>query len=119
MRPNSSAASAVLSPTQGSLLDYWELTKPSVVWLILMSTAVGCYMASSGSLPLLVIVHTMIGTALLAGGTGALNQWIERKRMPRCGARRIVRCPRTLRPLPAFWFGAFLPPPGPSTCGPP
>ncbi|HUG80475.1 MAG TPA: heme o synthase [Bryobacterales bacterium] len=109
MRPNSSAASAVLSPTQGSLLDYWELTKPSVVWLILMSTAVGCYMASSGSLPLLVIVHTMVGTALLAGGTGALNQWIEREadaKMRRTENRPLPA--GRLRPLPAFWFGAFI-----------
>ncbi len=109
MRPDSSAASAILTEPQGALLDYWELTKPSVVWLILMSTAVGSYMASSGSLPLVLIAHTLIGTALLAGGTGALNQWIERDadaKMRRTENRPLPA--GRLRSKPAFLFGTFL-----------
>ena len=50
MRPDSSTNAVVLTEAHGALLDYWELTKPRVVWLILMSTAVGFYMATSGSI---------------------------------------------------------------------
>ena len=109
MRPDSTAAPAVLSGIQGSLLDYWELTKPSVVWLILVSTAVGFYMATSGSLQLILLAHTLIGTALLAAGTGALNQWIERDadaKMRRTENRPLPA--GRLRPRPALLFGLLI-----------
>ena len=57
--------------------DYLELTKPRVTSLILMSTGVGFYMGSA-EMSLALLVHTLIGTALVAGGTGALNQFWER-----------------------------------------
>ena len=78
MRSDASAASVAIPTTVSSVGDYFELTKPSVVWLIVMSTAVGFYLGSSGSLSLLLFAHTLLATALLAGGTGALNQWAER-----------------------------------------
>jgi len=110
MRPDSSTAPAVLAGANASLLDYWELTKPSVVWLILMSTAVGFYMGtSSGSWPLLLLAHTVIGTALLAAGTGALNQWWEREadaKMRRTENRPLPA--GRLRPGPALAFGLLL-----------
>ena len=109
MRPDSSTAPAVLAGAHALLLDYWELTKPSVVWLILMSTAVGFYMGTSGSWPLILLVHTIIGTALLAAGTGALNQWWEREadaKMRRTENRPLPA--GRLRPGPALVFGIFL-----------
>lgn len=109
MRPDSSTAPAVLAGAHALLLDYWELTKPSVVWLILMSTAVGFYMGTSGSLPLILLVHTIIGTALLAAGTGALNQWWEREadaKMRRTENRPLPA--GRLRPGPALVFGILL-----------
>ena len=110
MRSDSSTASAVLAGANASWLDYWELTKPSVVWLILMSTAVGFYMGtSSGSWPLLLLAHTVLGTALLAAGTGALNQWWEREadaKMRRTENRPLPA--GRLRPGPALAFGLVL-----------
>ena len=109
MRPDSSTAPAVLAGAHAVLLDYWELTKPSVVWLILMSTAVGFYMGTSGSWPLILLVHTIIGTALLAAGTGALNQWWEREadaKMRRTENRPLPA--GRLRPGPALVFGICL-----------
>ncbi|MBI1357117.1 MAG: protoheme IX farnesyltransferase [Acidobacteria bacterium] len=58
--------------------DYLELTKPNVVWLILMSTMVGFYVASSDALSAILMLNTIAATALLAAGTGTLNQWWER-----------------------------------------
>ena len=75
------------------LLDYLELTKPNVVWLILMSTMVGFYVASSDALSAILMLNTIAATALLAAGTGALNQWWERD------LDRKMR--RTENPLPS------------------
>ena len=60
--------------------DYLELTKPNVTWLILMSTAVGFYLGSPHPLgSWLLLLHACVGTALVASGTAALNQWMERE----------------------------------------
>src|SRR3954449_2870353 len=44
-----------------------------------MSTAVGYYFGHTGSWSFWNIVHSFIGTALIASGTAALNQWYERE----------------------------------------
>jgi heme o synthase len=60
---------------------YLELTKPRITWLILMSTAIGfVFGLSSGSgaaFSWFALFHTLCGTALIASGTAALNQWYE------------------------------------------
>jgi protoheme IX farnesyltransferase len=107
MRANPTSAPAVAAQAYAGLWDYFELTKPSVVWLILMSTAVGFHVASSnGPLDYLLFLHTLLGTALLAGGTGALNQWMERHadaKMRRTENRPLPA--GRLRSLPALAFG--------------
>jgi len=57
---------------------YFELTKPRVVAMVLVTTLAGFYLASPGGLELLVAVNLLIGTALAAAGTLALNQYVER-----------------------------------------
>jgi protoheme IX farnesyltransferase len=89
---------------------YIALTKPRITWLILMSTGVGYFFGrTAGSPNWIVLLHTLIGTALIASGTAALNQWYERD------ADTLMR--RTSgRPLPtgqmtaprALWFGIVL-----------
>lgn len=76
------------------LADYYDLAKPSIVWLILMSTVMGCYLAAAGPFPIERVLNTLLATALLAAGTGALNQWWERETDARM--RRT-----SVRPLPA------------------
>jgi protoheme IX farnesyltransferase len=60
---------------------YLELTKPRITWLILMSTGIGYFfgvtVAGTGW-HWLTLLHTIIGTGLIASGTAALNQWFER-----------------------------------------
>ncbi len=61
--------------------DYLALTKPRITWLILMSTAVGFYFGLPSLNPQnihWVLFHLISGTALIASGTAALNQWWER-----------------------------------------
>jgi protoheme IX farnesyltransferase len=74
--------------------DYIELTKPRITWLILMSTAVGYYFGLRGwdSFGWWPLLHTILGTGLIASGTAALNQWYEReadRRMRRTQGRPI------------------------------
>src|SRR5947209_14886815 len=92
--------------------DYIELTKPRITWLILMSTGIGYFfglpaasnwLAFLKNIPLLSLLHTVIGTGLIASGTAALNQWYEReadRKMRRTAARPLpsgkLSAPRAL-----------------------
>ncbi len=58
--------------------DYIALTKPRITWLILMSTGIGYFFGARGGWHLPTLLHTIIGTGLIASGTAALNQWYER-----------------------------------------
>jgi len=89
--------------------DYLELTKPSVTWLILMSAAVGFYVGSPEALDFGLLLTMFGGTALVASGTAALNQWMERDadgRMRRTASRPLPG--GRLEPRRAFWFGLGL-----------
>lgn len=57
--------------------DYFELTKPEVNLLILMTTSAGFYLGSSGSFRVEKFVATLVGTLLVASGTATLNQLME------------------------------------------
>jgi protoheme IX farnesyltransferase len=57
--------------------DYLELTKPRITLLILVCTAVGYWFGCGVSFHWGVLAHALLGTALLASGTSALNQWYE------------------------------------------
>ena len=61
---------------------YLELTKPRITWLILMSAGIGYFFGARTSDAVswhwIVLLHTIIGTGLIASGTAALNQWMER-----------------------------------------
>jgi len=60
------------------LSDYLALTKPRVVAMVLVTTAVGFHLGSPESPLFLRLLYTLAGTALAAGGTLALNQYMER-----------------------------------------
>ncbi len=91
------------------LSDYWTLTKPEVNFLVLVSTLVGYYLASRGGLDFSRLFHTLMGTLLVASGTGTLNQYIERQsdKQMRRTANRPLPAGR-LGPAEALWFGIVL-----------
>jgi len=64
--------------SKNQVKDYLELTKPRITWLIVMSTAVGYYFGHGGAWSAWAVLHALMGTALIASGTAALNQWYER-----------------------------------------
>jgi protoheme IX farnesyltransferase len=60
------------------LADYLELAKPRVAVLVLFTVGAGVLLASIGrDFSFLVLLHTVLGTALVAAGASALNQWLE------------------------------------------
>lgn len=65
--------------TVGSRLkDYWALTKPEVNLLVVIATAVGFDIGWHGPLRVLPLIHTLLGTLLVASGTATVNQYLER-----------------------------------------
>ena len=98
--------------------DYIALTKPRVTWLIMMSAGIGYFFglpnASSwreflGHIHLLSLLNTILGTALIASGTAALNQWFERdadRKMRRTAGRPLPL--GLLTPGRALAFGIAL-----------
>jgi protoheme IX farnesyltransferase len=59
------------------LRDYLELTKPRITMLILVCAGVGYWFGCGDSFHWSTLAHALLGTALLASGTAALNQWYE------------------------------------------
>lgn len=91
------------------ILDYVELTKPRLVVMILVTTFVGFYMGSQNLPDYLRLFATIVGTALAAGGTLALNQSVERDidaHMERTKHRPIPD--GRVQPAECVLFGAML-----------
>ena len=61
------------------MLDFISLTKPKLISLVLMTTLAGFYIGSNGSLNLILMAITLIGTTFVAAGALVLNQHIERE----------------------------------------
>jgi heme o synthase len=92
--------------------DYWALTKPEINFLIAIATITGFYLGCPTQLqgfPFLRLIHTVLGTMLVASGAGTLNQYLERRfdAQMRRTRRRPLAAGR-LKPLAAFWFGILL-----------
>src|SRR5271154_275778 len=88
---------------------YVTLTKPDVSFLVLITTAAGYYMGVRGPVNWLHMLHTVFGTMLIAGGTAALNHYIERdsdRYMRRTALRPLPS--GILRPGEALTFGILL-----------
>ena len=89
--------------------DFIALTKPGLVVMLVLTTCVGFYLGSDGPVDWLQLLHTLAGTALAAGGTLALNQFMERDRdalMRRTRARPLPA--GNLRPAQALGFGVAI-----------
>jgi protoheme IX farnesyltransferase len=91
------------------IADYVELTKPRVSVLVLFTVAAGALLASRGAPNLALLLHTLCGTALVAAGASALNQYLERN-SDAC-MRRTENRPLPsgrLQPVEVLVFGAVL-----------
>jgi protoheme IX farnesyltransferase len=83
-----------------------ELLKVRLTMLVLITTAVGFHAGSQATLEWARLAHTLIGTALLAAGAAALNQWIEREHDAKMRRTQDRPLPSgRLQPGTALWAG--------------
>ncbi len=89
--------------------DYLALTKPRVAVLVLFTVAAGNLLALGGHFDGLLLLHTVLGTALVAAGASALNQYLERTSDGLMRRTEIRPLPGgRLQPLEVLLFGSLL-----------
>src|SRR5258707_15883636 len=77
-----SVRSSSLATLRAAVPDFWALTKPEVNFLIVIATFTGFYMGLPRDLdafPFGRLINTLLGTLLVASGTGTLNQVLEHR----------------------------------------
>jgi len=77
-----------------ALSAYWELTKPRITALVLITTALGFFLGGMGVHSHPLFLCTLLGTALAVSGSAVLNHYLERD------VDRLMERTRH-RPLPA------------------
>ena len=60
------------------IADFVELTKPGITTMVLITACLGFYLGSGGGYSVPLLLHTLIGTGLVAAGGAALNHVLER-----------------------------------------
>ncbi|HDY82349.1 MAG: protoheme IX farnesyltransferase [Gammaproteobacteria bacterium] len=74
--------------------DYKELTKPNVVLLMILTSAIGMFMAVPGMVPLNALILGNLGIAMCAGAAAAVNHLVDQgvdQRMTRTHGRPIAQ----------------------------
>jgi len=90
-------------------LDFVALTRPRLNLLVLITTAAGVYLAEPAGVDAALLVHTLVGTALVAGGAAAFNQVWEHRTDALMERTRTRPVPAgRLRPADAAWFALVL-----------
>ena len=110
MTPPSGVVAAALARDRLRVVaDLVALTKPRVLVMVLVTTVVGYYVGREGVADYARLLHLVLGTLLAAGGTLALNQYLEREvdgRMDRTRGRPLPD--GRLQPLEALLFGVAI-----------
>jgi heme o synthase len=88
---------------------YWELTKPRITFLIVLTAAAGFCLGSPGRVDYRLMAISMLGIGLLASGVSTLNQYMERD-LDALMRRTAMRPLPTgqLAPYEALAFGVAL-----------
>lgn len=106
--PSSNGALALSSEIWVRLRDLLELTKARLSTLVLATVAFGYFMAPAGDAGIMTLVVALVGIGLVAAGSSALNQYIERDldlRMDRTKNRPLPS--GRMDPIEALGFGVI------------
>lgn len=98
-----------VSALRGTLSAYLALTKPRIIELLLITTVPAMVLAAGGWPGWWLVVATLVGGTLSAGGANAINNWFDRdidSQMRRTRRRPLPR--RAVSPEAALWFGVSL-----------
>src|ERR1051326_679096 len=103
-------ASAAVRPASTRLLmAYVQLTKPRVMSLLLATTATAMIIAARGMPDVGILVATLVGGALMSGGAGAINHYVDRDIDPLMGRTAWRPIPSgVISPANALRFGISL-----------
>jgi protoheme IX farnesyltransferase len=66
-------------PPSSRASQFYQLTKPRVVSLIVFTAVIGMFLATPGMVPLQALIAGMLGIALTAGAAAAVNCLVEQK----------------------------------------
>jgi protoheme IX farnesyltransferase len=89
--------------------DYWELLKPRIMLLIVITTVGSLLLAAHGWPGDGIVAWTVLGMALVSGGSSAINHWYDRDidaLMERTSARPVAS--GRIAPAVALVFGLLL-----------
>lgn len=91
------------------LSDYFTLTKPGISFMAGVTALAGFVMGSRGRVDLATLLHTCVGTLLIAGGAGTLNMLLEKDVDARMARTRSRPLPDgRMQPGEALLFGTAL-----------
>jgi protoheme IX farnesyltransferase len=100
---------ALVGLGRSRLADYVQLTRPRIGAMALFTVAVGYLLAAGSNFQAAALLHTLVGAFMVAAGSSALNQWLERASDAKM--RRTMNRPlpsARLHPLEALLAGSLL-----------
>jgi protoheme IX farnesyltransferase len=109
-RPDTQDAAADPTPSlKDAVMAYYHLTKPEIIFLLLVTTVPAMFLAAHRVPSLWLILATLVGGALAAGSANAINQYLDRdidEIMKRTRRRPLPSA--VVTPDQALRFGFFL-----------
>ncbi|MGY8861298.1 MAG: heme o synthase [Pseudomonadales bacterium] len=103
------SSKAATAPSSINWRDYYEMCKPNVVLLMILTSLVGMFLAVPGMVPWPVLIWGNLGIAMAAGASAAINHVIDRRidgQMGRTHNRPVAK--GKVKPLHAIMFAAIL-----------
>ncbi len=95
--------------TSASWRDYYELCKPRVVMLMILTSLIGMFLAVPAMVPLDVLIIGNLGIALCAGSAAAVNHLVDRhidQKMARTFNRPVAK--GRVEPMQAALFALVI-----------
>lgn len=74
-----SESSNKVSTQSASWADYYEMTKPNVVYLMLLTSAIGMFMSVPGSVPLDILIFGNLGIGLCSASGAVVNHLVDQR----------------------------------------
>lgn len=102
-----SSWNAVCSMAASRTSDYLLLARPGIALMVLVTVTVGYLLGQQGNWPTATLFHACLGITLVAAGSSAVNQWIERDSDALMRRTRVRPLPSgRLAPREVLWIGA-------------
>src|SRR5574337_2040266 len=109
MIPTSHTVGTEVTRASRRAMDFVSLMKPRILLMVLLTTVAGFYLGARSAPDYAALLQMLAGTALAAGGTLALNQFLERDldaRMARTQSRPLPS--GRLQPAEVLLFRVLL-----------